>query len=98
MRSKVMSYLGFAAKAGKIVNGYNTCMFMMEKKKVKLVILANDLAENSIKKMISLAGRYRVPYRIFGTMERPFTHDRNCGEGHLRYHRYKFRRGYFERN
>ena len=36
MRSKVMSYLGFAAKAGKIVNGYNTCMFMMEKKKVKL--------------------------------------------------------------
>ena len=48
MRSKVMSYLGFAAKAGKIVNGYNTCMFMMEKKKVKLVILANDLAENSI--------------------------------------------------
>ena len=44
-------------------------MFMMEKKKVKLVILANDLAENSIKKMISLAGRYRVPYRIFGTME-----------------------------
>lgn len=69
MRSKVMSYLGFAAKAGKIVNGYNTCMFMMEKKKVKLVILANDLAENSIKKMISLAGRYRVPYSIFGTME-----------------------------
>ena len=69
MRSKVMSYLGFAAKADKIVNGYNTCMFMMEKKKVKLVILANDLAENSIKKMISLAGRYRVPYRIFGTME-----------------------------
>ena len=55
MRAKVMSYLGFAAKAGKIVNGYNTCMFMMEKRKVRLVLLAADLAENSIKKMISLA-------------------------------------------
>ncbi len=50
MRAKVMSYLGFAAKAGKIVNGYNTCMFMMEKRKVRLVLLAADLAENSIKK------------------------------------------------
>ena len=73
MRAKVMSYLGFAAKAGKIVNGYNTCMFMMEKRKVRLVLLAADLAENSIKKMISLARD-------------------------LRHHRYKFRRGYFERN
>ena len=60
MRAKVMSYLGFAAKAGKIVNGYNTCMFMMEKRKVRLVLLAADLAENSIKKMISLASKHRV--------------------------------------
>lgn len=69
MRAKVMSYLGFAAKAGKIVNGYNTCMFMMEKRKVRLVLLAADLAENSIKKMISLASKHRVPYRVFGAME-----------------------------
>ena len=45
MRSKVISYLGFAAKARKIVNGYNTCIFMMEKRKVKLLVLAEDLAE-----------------------------------------------------
>lgn len=64
-----MSYLGFAAKAAKIVNGYNTCMFMMGKKKVRLVILASDLAENSVKKMISLCRQYQVPYRIFGTMD-----------------------------
>ena len=69
MRTKVMSYLGFAAKAAKIVNGYNTCMFMMGKKKVRLVILAADLAENSVKKMISLCRQYHVPYRIFGTMD-----------------------------
>ena len=46
MRSKMMSYLGFAAKARKIVNGYNTCIFMMEKRKVKLLVLEEDLAEN----------------------------------------------------
>ncbi len=69
MRSKAMSYLGFAAKARKIVNGYNTCIFMMEKRKVKLLILADDLAENSKKKMVSAAQKYAVPYKIFGNMD-----------------------------
>ena len=69
MRSKVMSYLGFAAKARKIVNGYNTCIFMMEKRRVKLLVLAEDLAENSKKKMVSAAQKHAVPYKIYGTMD-----------------------------
>ena len=33
MKNKVATYMGFAAKARKIVTGYNTCIYMMGKKK-----------------------------------------------------------------
>ncbi len=65
-KKKMFSYLGFAAKARKIVNGYNTCVFTMEKRKVRLLIIAEDLAENSKKKMIQAANKFNVEYRIFG--------------------------------
>ena len=44
MENKVLSYLGFAAKARKLVTGYNTCIYMMEKKKIRLLVLAEDLS------------------------------------------------------
>ena len=49
MENKVFSYMGFAAKARKLVTGYNTCDYMMEKRKIRLLILAEDLSENSVK-------------------------------------------------
>ena len=52
MRSKVESYLGFAKKSGNLMSGSNTCIFGMAKGKVKLVILADDISENSEKKMM----------------------------------------------
>lgn len=69
MRSKVESYMGFAAKARKLATGYNTCLFMMEKKKLRLLILAEDLSENSKEKMINAAKQYKLPYRVYGKIE-----------------------------
>jgi len=69
MVNKVFSYMGFAAKARKLVTGYNTCVYMMEKRKIRLLILAEDLAENSVKKMVSAAEKHHVSYKIFGTKE-----------------------------
>jgi len=69
MANKVFSYMGFAAKARKLVTGYNTCVYMMEKRKIRLLILAEDLAENSVKKMVSAAEKHHVSYKIFGTKE-----------------------------
>ncbi len=69
MRSKVESYMGFAAKARKLATGYNTCLFMMEKKKLRLLILAEDLSENSKEKMINAAKQYKLPYRVYGEIE-----------------------------
>lgn len=63
---KVLSYMGFAAKARKIAWGYNTTIFNIEKKIAKLVIIAEDISENSKKKIISKAETNSVPYRVYG--------------------------------
>ena len=65
-KDKVFSYLGFAARSRNLVTGYNTCSLMMGKRKIKLLILPEDLADNTVKKMLQLCGRYNIKYRIFG--------------------------------
>ncbi len=69
MRSKVESYMGFAARARKLSTGYNTCLFMMEKGKLRLLILAEDLSDNSKEKMIAAAKQNDLQYRIYGSIE-----------------------------
>ena len=47
MKKKIDSYLGFAKKSGNLMSGINTCSFGLSRGKVKLVILAEDISENS---------------------------------------------------
>ena len=82
MRSKVESYLGFAARARSLSTGYNTCIFMMEKRKLKLLILTEDLSENSKEKMLRAAKQYEVPCRTYGKMDVP--HHRDGRQGNIR--------------
>lgn len=42
---------------------------MMEKRKVKLLILTKDLAENTVKKMLQQCNKSNVEYRIFGSSD-----------------------------
>lgn len=69
IRNKVESYMGFAARSRNLITGYNTCIMMMGKRKVKLLILSEDLAENTIKKMVSECNKNKVAYRIFGNSD-----------------------------
>lgn len=62
--SKLDSYLGFAAKARKLCAGYNTCIYQIEK--IKLLIITEEISENSRKKLIALAEKNKVEYRIYG--------------------------------
>lgn len=64
-RSKVFSYMGFAARSRNLVSGYNTCILMMEKRKIKLLILTEDLSDNTVKKMLQHCSRYNIEYRFF---------------------------------
>ena len=56
MNRKIASYLGFARKAGKVMSGVNTCTFGIGKGKIELVILAEDISDNSKKSGRSVIG------------------------------------------
>ena len=63
---KVLSYMGLCAKAGKLRSGTNTCLFEMEKGSVKLLIVTEDLAENSADKLLRKAEKLGVGHRRYG--------------------------------
>lgn len=69
MRSKLESYMGFARKSRNLIMGFNTCVLAMNKNRVKLLIVAADIAENSGKKIEKEAKKHQVPYRVYGTTD-----------------------------
>lgn len=69
MNKKIISYLGFAKKSGNLLAGVNTCTFAMAKKKVKLMIIAEDISENSEKKIMKEIRKHKVGYVKYGTSE-----------------------------
>lgn len=66
MKDKLESYLGFARRSRNIIFGAGTCELMMNKGRVKYLIIAEDTAENTKKKLVSQAERMRVPYVVYG--------------------------------
>ncbi len=69
MRKKVDSYLGFAAKSRNLVSGYHTCLHTMKQRKLKLLILSEDLSENTVKKLSKASKENEIPIRIYGKTE-----------------------------
>ena len=69
MIKKVDSYLGFAAKSRNLVSGYHTCLHAIKQKKLKLLILSEDLSENTVKKLSRLSQENEIPLRIYGKSE-----------------------------
>lgn len=69
MRKKIETYLGFAKRSRNLVTGYNTCLYGLQSRKIKLVILAGDAAENTVKKFMDQTRNSKVPVRFYGTKE-----------------------------
>ena len=67
--SKLSAYLGFAAKAGKLQTGYNTCLSLIKKGSVRLLIVAEDSQENTITRMTQKCKSHGIPVRIYGTID-----------------------------
>ena len=63
-KERLKGYLGLATKAGKLVTGYNTCLELLPKGKLKLVILAEDVGENTKKKIEQKCITYDIPFRL----------------------------------
>ena len=67
--SKLSGYLGFAARARKLQTGYNTVLGLIEKRKARLVIIAEDAADGTKDKISGKCRSHNVPCVIFGESE-----------------------------
>lgn len=59
--NKLLSLLGFAQKAGKLASGDETCELWLKRRKVKLVLVASDAAENTLEKWQHAGRSHKVP-------------------------------------
>lgn len=66
MRSKLESYFGFARKSGSLVTGYETCIQMIKRNRIKLLIVAEDASEKTKEKFQKLADHNQVEIHVFG--------------------------------
>ncbi len=78
---KLSAYLGFASKARKLQTGYNTCLSLLERRKVRLLIVAEDSSANTIEKMTSKCEKTGTEIRVFGSKEHLSQVTGNAGKG-----------------
>lgn len=69
MTNKIYGLLGISAKAGDLVSGTDVTIETIEKKKAKLVIVAKDCSEKTIKNMKFICEKNNAPIYIFGNIE-----------------------------
>ena len=69
MMNKIYSMLGLAMKAGKIAYGTDMCIERIKSREVRLLIIAENLSENSKEKMIKIAETYHISIVVFGEID-----------------------------
>ena len=81
MRKKIDSYLGFAVKSRNLICGYNTCVAAMNKGKIKLLLVAEDISQNTEEKILRAAEKKRVLCRRYGAVSElsRITGEENAG-------------------
>jgi ribosomal protein L7Ae-like RNA K-turn-binding protein len=67
--NKVLSYLGLAQRAGKIVSGEFSTEKAIKSHKAFLVIVAEDASDNTKKSFSDAAAFYNIPLVIYGTKD-----------------------------
>ena len=61
MSGDFKSFMGLAARAGKLLGGADACRRAIRRGKVKLVVLEADASANTIKEFTDACAYYRVP-------------------------------------
>ena len=67
--NKIYGILGIAAKAGKIISGFDSINDAAKKKQVNLIIVSEDASEKTIKEMRFTCDKYEIPLVVFGTID-----------------------------
>jgi len=69
MKNNFFNNLGMAMRAGKVITGEETVIDSVRKGEAKLVIVAEDAALNTRKKVGDKCTTYRVPLHQYGSRE-----------------------------
>ena len=69
MQNRVYGLIGLAMKAGKIKAGEFSVEKSIKQGKAKLVIVAEDASENTIKKFKNSCFHYRIPFYQYGNKD-----------------------------
>lgn len=80
--NKILSLLGFAAKAGKLSFGTHATTYAITSKKAKLVCAAEDISEKSVKELKFNASKVGIPVIILKGISTQLVSQRigkNCG-------------------
>ena len=64
-RSKVISMIGMANRAQKVISGEESLRQSIREKKVKLIIIAEDASFNTKKRFSNCANYYGIPYYVY---------------------------------
>ena len=68
-KEKVLSFLGLATRAGKIVSGDDSTLLDLKKGKVNLILIAEDASNNTKKLFKDKSTFSNIPYLFFSTKE-----------------------------
>ena len=69
INNKVYGLLGLATKAGKIVFGTESCLDMIAKRKLKLIIVAEDSSERTINNFKEKCVQNNIDFYVFGNKD-----------------------------
>ena len=82
MKNKILTLLGFASKAGRLIYGQAASLEAMQKNKTKLLVIASDVSAKSQKELKFHAEKYNTPYLVLqeiGITELSNAVGRSCG-------------------
>ncbi|MCR5626127.1 MAG: ribosomal L7Ae/L30e/S12e/Gadd45 family protein [Lachnospiraceae bacterium] len=68
-KDKVLSMIGLAVRAGKVVSGEFSTEKAIQTGKAAVVIVAGDASDNTKKKFTDKCNFYCIPFHIYGTKE-----------------------------
>ena len=62
VKKKILGAVGLASKARKCITGTELCVEYMRANKGKLLIVAEDVSDNTGKKLLKTASFHKIPY------------------------------------
>lgn len=69
MNPRVATMIGFAKRSGNLANGFTAVTIHLKKRKARLVMMSEDLSDDSRRKITNLCRTTNTPFYIHGSRD-----------------------------